>query len=83
MDERRIAIVVFRKTILASGIVYIKEGDTIHRIGKAVVVGDGVGLSEEVGDEVWRKGRKSKVPHVGVSGDGEVGECGCDVRQGV
>ena len=83
MDERRIAVVVFRKTILASGIVYVKEGDAIHRIRKAVVVGDGVGLGEEVRNEVWRERRKSKVPHVGVSDGGEVGECGCDVRQSV
>ena len=83
MDERRIAVAVSRKTILASDIVYVKEGDAVHGIGEAVVVGDGVGLGEEVGDEVWRKRRKSEIPHVGVSNDGEVGECGCDVRQGV
>ena len=83
MDERGIAVVVSRKTILASGVVYVKEGDAIHGIGEAVVVGDGAGLGEEVGDEVGREGRESKVPHVGVSNDGENGECGYDVRQGV
>ena len=81
MDEGRIAVVVSREAILASGIVYVKEGNAIHGFGKAVVVGDGVGLSEEIGNEVRRERRKSKVSHVGVSDDGEVGEGGCDVRQ--
>ena len=62
-----------------SGVVYVEEGDAIHGNGKAVIVGDGVGLSEEVRDEVWWKGRKSKVPHVVVGAGGEVGEDGCVV----
>ena len=76
VGEGGIAITVSGEAILASGIVYIKEGDAIYGVREAVVVGDGVRLCEEVRDEVRRKGRKSEIPHVVDSDDGEVGGMG-------
>ena len=81
MDESGIAIVVSGETVLAGGVVYVEEGNAIHRFGEAIVVGNGVGLGEEVGNEVRWKRRKSKFSHVGVNDDGKVDEGGCDVRR--
>ena len=74
MGEGGVAVVVSGETIFAGVVVYVEERDAIDGFRKTVVVGDGVWLCEEAGDEVrWERG-KSKFSHVVVSNGGGVGE---------